>query len=107
MMLIREPSGRARHRQITRTRAGEHTSTVNLKQIKYELLNFKGKVYKDKIFTTWMRPTVHGWQSGGHNCVDDTSIGCSSCDYWGYNATKDSGFSGHKSATSKTHYWLR
>ncbi len=86
---------------------GDDTGTVNYKNILYEELDLKGTTYKNKSFRTWMRSTPNGWPSGGHNCVDDSTLGCSSCDYWGYNKTRDPSFTGHISSSSKTHYWVR
>lgn len=86
---------------------GNDTGSINYKRILYDTLNFKGQLYHNTIFQTWMHPTPNGWSTGGHYTIDDNSLGCHSCDYWGYNAVRDPQFSGHINANSTTHYWFR
>ena len=75
-------------------------------QLLYQALNFRGTTWHNTAFSTWTYPGL-GWSGGGKFCVDDPRLGVSSGDYWGYNVTLDSGFSGHSSASATTHYWLR
>ncbi len=75
-------------------------------EMQFEALNFAGVTYTNDAFSTWTTPGS-GWGTGGKFCVDDPRLGRASGDYWGFNVTRDASFSGHQSASSTTHYWLR